>query len=90
MLVAMTDDLRVQRDVDSVRKLIGQNVRAELARFGRSQDWLADLLGVSQPQISKRLSGLIGFEAAELVQIAAELNIPLARLAEAPTPAGAA
>lgn len=90
MLFAMTDDIRTQRDVDPVRKQIGSNVRAEIARLGLGQDRLAEILGISQPQISKRISGVIGFEAAELVRIAAELDIPLSRLAEAPTPASAA
>lgn len=78
----MTDDIRQQRDVDPVRRQIGQNVKAEMIRAGKGQDVLADLLGVSQPQISRRLAGSIGFEAAELVRIAAELNIPVARLVE--------
>lgn len=88
----MTDDIRQQRDVDPVRRQIGQNVKAEMIRAGKGQDVLADLLGVSQPQISRRLAGSIGFEAAELVRIAAELNIPVARLVEvaAPAPVAAA
>jgi transcriptional regulator with XRE-family HTH domain len=90
MLFAMTDDIRSRRDVDPVRKQIGDNVRAELARLGLRHDDLAKILGISQPQISKRLAGTIGFEAAELVRIAAELNVPLARLVDDPTPASAA
>lgn len=90
MLIAMTDDIRPQRDVDPVRKRIGSNVRAELARLGLGQDRLAEILEISQPQISKRLAGTIGFEAAELVRIAAELDIPVSRLVEDPTPASAA
>lgn len=86
----MTDDIRSSRDVDPVRKQIGSNVRAEIARLGLGQDRLAEVLGISQPQISKRLAGAIGFEAAELVRIAAELDIPLARLVDASTPASAA
>lgn len=86
----MTDDIRTQRDVDPVRKRIGDNVRAELARLGLGQDALVELLRVTQPQISKRLAGTIGFEAAELVRIAAEFDIPMARLVETPTPASAA
>jgi transcriptional regulator with XRE-family HTH domain len=78
----MTDDVRPQRDVDPVRKQIGKNVRAELVRLGLSQDDLAEMVGISQPQISKRLSGQIGFEAAELVRIADLLKIPAARLVE--------
>lgn len=86
MLYAMTDDSRPQRDVDPVRRQIGQNVKAEMIRAGRGQDALAELLGVTQPQISKRLAGSIGFEAAELVRIAAEFNIPAARLVEVAAP----
>lgn len=74
MLSAMTDDIRTDGDVDPVRARIGDNVRAELVRRRRSQDWLAEVLGVSQPQISKRLSGVIGFEARELVMTANALG----------------
>lgn len=90
MLYAMTDDIRSTRDVDPVRRQIGQNVKAEMIRAGRGQDALAELLGVTQPQISKRLAGTIGFEAAELVRIAAELNIPASRLVEVGPPAATA
>ena len=90
MLFAMTDDIRSTRDVDPVRRQIGQNVKAEMIRAGKGQDALAELLGVSQPQISKRFAGTIGFEAAELVRIAADLHIPVARLVEIATPAVAA
>lgn len=89
MLFAMTDDIRTPRDVDPVRKQIGDNVRAELARQGLRHDDLAKILGISQPQVTKRLAGTIGFEAAELVRISAELNVPVARLVE-PAPASAA
>lgn len=84
MLIAMTDDIRPSRDVDPIRRQIGQNVKAEMIRAGKGQDDLAEMLGVSQPQISKRFAGSIGFEAAELVRIATELNIPVARLVETP------
>jgi transcriptional regulator with XRE-family HTH domain len=90
MLYAMTDDIRPSRDVDPIRRQIGQNVKAEMIRAGKGQDDLAEMLGVSQPQISKRFAGSIGFEAAELVRIATELNIPVARLVETPTAASAA
>lgn len=85
----MTDDIRIQRDVDPVRKQIGDNVRAEMARLGLGQDRLGVILGIGRSQISRRLSGVIGFEAAELVRIAAELDIPVSRLAEAPTASAA-
>lgn len=78
----MTDATPARRDVDPVRRQIGQNVKAELIRLGVHQDRLAEILGVTQPQISRRLAGTIGFDAAELVRIAAELGIPAARLVE--------
>lgn len=76
----MTDDIRQDEDVDPVRRQIGANVRAELIRRQKGQDWLAGVLGVSQPQVSKRLVGRIGFEARELVLVAEALDIPVARL----------
>lgn len=90
MLYAMTDAIPARREADPVRRQIGQNVKAELIRLGFAQDRLAEILGVTQPQISRRLAGTIGFEAAELVRIAAELGIPVARLVETPTAASAA
>lgn len=90
MLFAMTDDIRTPRDVDPVRKQIGDNVRAEMARLGLNQDQLGEILGIGRSQVSRRLTGVIGFEAAELVRIAAEFDIPVSRLAETPTPASAA
>lgn len=90
MLSPMTDDIRTQRDVDPVRRQIGQNVKAELIRLGIGQERLAEILGVGQSQISRRIAGTIGFEAAELVQIATKLNIPVARFVDTPTPASAA
>ncbi len=90
MLSPMTDDIPSRRDVDPVRRQIGQNVKAELIRLGVGQDRLAEILGVSQPQISRRIAGTVGFDAAELVRIAAELNIPAARLVEVSAPAAAA
>lgn len=84
----MTDDIRQDEDVDPVRRQIGANVRAELIRRQKGQDWLAGVLGVSQPQVSKRLVGRIGFEARELVLVAEALDIPVARLLQdAATPA---
>lgn len=86
----MTDAIPQARDVDRIRRQIGQNVKAELIRLGLGQEKVADLLGISQPQVSKRIAGSIGFEAAELVKIAEGLGIPVARLVEiAPAPVGA-
>jgi predicted transcriptional regulator len=72
----MAYNVRDYGDIDPVRARIGDNVRAEMGRRRRSQDWLADVLGLSQPQVSKRLVGRIGFEARELVLIAEALEVP--------------
>jgi hypothetical protein len=90
MLSAMTDVLPSDGDgpaaIDPVRKQIGANVRAELVRRERGQDWLAGVLNLSQPQISKRLVGRIGFEARELVLTAEALDVPVERLLHVATP----
>lgn len=86
----MTDDIPVRREVDPVRRQIGQNVKAELIRLGVGQDRLAEILGISQPQISRRLAGSIGFDAAELVRIAAALGIPASRFVEVAAPVASA
>lgn len=60
---------------EDIRRTIGGNVRAEMARAGLSQDQVAELLGISQPQVSKRLLGAIPFDAVELTKLAIELRI---------------
>lgn len=75
MLACMTDEVREDRDVDPVRRQIGANVRAEMVRRQRGQDWLGVVLGLGQSQISRRLSGRLGFEARELVLVAEALAI---------------
>lgn len=58
----------------------GANIRAELARRGVTQKQLADVLQVSQGQVTKRLRGLIAFDINELVAIAEFLDVDLAVL----------
>ena len=58
----------------------GANVRAEMARRGVSQTTLAENIGMSQAQVSKRLRGVIAFDINELHTVAAVLDVPLATL----------
>lgn len=51
-----------------------------MARRGKSQQDLAATLGISQPQLSKRLSGSVPIDVDELVKIAAALDVPLSAL----------
>lgn len=57
---------------------VHRNVRAEIARSGSSQATIADLLGLTQSAVSRRLSGKIDFSATELSKLAAYLNVPVA------------
>lgn len=77
--IAMTDDIR--SDVDPVRAAIGANVRAEMARRETLQSQIAQVIGISQQQVSHRLAGRVGFEAKELLLVAQYLDVPLERLA---------
>lgn len=59
---------------------VGANVRAEMARQGITQTRLAEQIGRSQSQLSKRLSGVIPFDIDELAAVAGSLGVPLDRL----------
>lgn len=59
---------------------IPANVKAELARRGKTQRDLADLLGLSTQAISRRLTGRLPFDVDELSAVAAYLGMPVASL----------
>ena len=59
---------------------VAANVRAELARKGITQTDLAAKLRKSQPFVSRRLSGRVPFDVADLAAIASVLDIPIADL----------
>lgn len=61
---------------DDIRRTVGANVRAEMARRGVTQRQVAEALGISQPQISKRLAGRIAFDVVELQVIGRMLGLP--------------
>lgn len=75
----MTDVVRPL--VDPIRASIGANVRAELARRGIAQVEIAQVIGISQRQVSERILGRVGFEVKELLLIAKELGVPVEQLA---------
>lgn len=58
-------------------KLVAAEVRAEMARQRMSQVKLAELLGVAQQTISRRIVGEVAFDITELVQIARVLDVPV-------------
>lgn len=59
---------------------VGANVRAEMARRGITQTQLAEQIGRSQPQLSKRLTGAIPFDINELTAVAEALSVPIEKL----------
>lgn len=59
---------------------VAANVRAELARKGITQTELAAQLNKTQPFVSRRLSGRVALDVADLASIATVLNISMAAL----------
>lgn len=59
---------------------IAGEVRAELARKLRTQQQLAEALGLTQQATSRRLRGEVPFSGAELMLAADFLDVPVAHL----------
>lgn len=57
--------------VDPVVAYVAEQVRRELAGKRIKQMQVAQLLGLSQPSVARRMSGEIPFDVAELMRIAA-------------------
>lgn len=57
-----------------------QNIRAELARAGITQERMAEILGLSRAAWGRRLKGDVDWRLAELLRIADKLGVPLSRL----------
>lgn len=68
---ASSEDRGVRAD-----QLVAGEIRAELARQRRSQAELAELLGVSKPWLSRRLSGETPLSVADVAVIAEALQVP--------------
>lgn len=56
------------------------NVRAEVARAGRTQQAVAETIGMTRPQWERRMRGAVDWRAFELDRIAEALSVPLERL----------
>lgn len=67
---------------------VAREVRAEMARQRMTQRRLAAHLGLSQPQVMKRLNGAIEFRPSELERAAELFGVPVTQFL--PTPASAA
>lgn len=69
--------MRVNATPTEPHKAVAAEVRAEMARQNLSQQQIARQLGVSQAAISRRLTGEIPFDIAELARIAQFLGVSL-------------
>lgn len=67
--------IHMSRPTNKPDPQVAATVRAELARAGRNQQSLAAHLFMSQPAVSRRLSGAVSFSIDELVSIAAFLDV---------------
>lgn len=56
------------------------SLRAELARKGRSQTWLADQLGESKHWVSRRFAGQTDLAVEDLIRMAGALDVAPADL----------
>jgi transcriptional regulator with XRE-family HTH domain len=65
-------------------KRVAAEVRAELARADLNGSQAAARLGWKQQYISRRLSGTVPFDVAELYEIAEMLDVPVERFLPAP------
>ncbi len=55
-------------------------LRAELARHGHSQTWLAAEVGESKHWVSRRLAGTTDLNVEDVLRICRALDIPLSRV----------
>ena len=66
---------------------VAAEVRAEVARQQLTHRALGELLGLSQPQVTKRLNGVIPLDTAELDKLASVLGVPVDRFLKTPSAA---
>jgi transcriptional regulator with XRE-family HTH domain len=59
---------------------VAATVRAEVARRRITQSQIAEVLGLSQMAVSRRLSGAVPFDVEELGKVAALLGVPASTL----------
>jgi transcriptional regulator with XRE-family HTH domain len=63
-----------------IQQSVGQIVREVMAQRRVTQQQVAQSLGLTQPQVSKRLAGHIAFDVAELRTVAALCGVPMGDL----------
>ena len=66
--------MNLPSSADATGRLLGE-IRAEVARQRRTQVEIAELIGVTQVYVSRRLTGQVPLEVADLVDIARILGV---------------
>jgi predicted XRE-type DNA-binding protein len=69
---------------DDVARETANRVRQAMTAAGVRQISLAEVLGISQAQVSQRLTGNVDFTITELTRVAELLGLPVADLLPAP------
>lgn len=62
-------------NASTYRNAVAAEVRAALARDGRTAESLATDAGISRGALSRKMRGLVPFTVEELLSVAAALNI---------------
>jgi transcriptional regulator with XRE-family HTH domain len=71
-----------ERAANAIDRKLGQRVRSRRLEIGMSQERLAELLGVTFQQVQKYEKGVNRIAASRLHDIAAALEMPVARFFE--------
>jgi len=71
-----------ERAANAVDRKLGQRVRSRRLEISMSQERLAELLGVTFQQVQKYEKGVNRIAASRLYDIAAALDVPIARFFE--------
>jgi hypothetical protein len=79
MEALMTKDEARARETEASRRY-SANVRAEIARAGRTQTAVARAVGMTWPTWQRRVSGDVPWKASELEAVAKEVGVPLSTL----------
>lgn len=80
------------RHPDGIGAIVAAELRVLMARYDVTQGTLADVIGVSQSQMSKRMKGIIPIDIYELEKLADYFEVSVAELVggqqKAPRPDG--
>ena len=66
--------------METFSEQVGANIRAELARQKKTQAQLADVWGLNQASVSKRMAGTVPVAVTEVAKVADWLGVPMSRL----------